>query len=275
MNALILAAGFGTRLEKGLLEYLQNPANSSGQKELVKSWIEGKPKGLVPVKGKPIVEHLLEQLVKAGIKKENIYIHTNSLHYAQFELWAKKAGIPVDNPGNIINNKIDDNKNRRGPIGDLHYALKRIGYDKPLLVLAQDTLVFNAEGKLYDLSTIISRYRKTGNSCIVVYKGEKSRLSYHGIVEEVKGRVIGFEEKPRIPKSNLIGAFFHLYSPAVLHWFKGTFTNWEKYIDKNLLEFIDLGKFVFEAEKVHRRLDIGKLEDVLEANKEELQRYKP
>ncbi len=268
MKALILAAGFGTRLEKDLQEYLQNPANSPEQKELVRSWVEGKPKGLVPVNGKPIVDYLLEQLVKAGIKKEDVYIHTNSLHYAQFKSWAESAGIPAgDFGGNIIDNGRGSNENRRGPIGDLYYALERIGYDGPLLVLAQDTLVFDEEGKPYDLGVMVNKHYESGNSYMVVYKGEKSRLSNHGLVKIVNGRVVEFEEKPEKPTSNLINASVYIYSPAVSYWIKDTFSDREKYMDRNVLEFIDFKEFAFEVERVHSRLDIGKIEDVLEANK--------
>lgn len=268
MKALILAAGFGSRLERGFQDYLKDPANSSEQKELVRAWVEGKPKGLIPVKGKPIVDYLLEQLAQAGIEKEKIYIQTNALHYPYFESWAKNKGIPAET--NIINNQRSSNKNRRGPIGDLCYALERIGYEQPLLVLAQDTLVFDAEGRLYDLRVMADKYYKSGNSSMVVYQGEKSRLSNHGLVEVVGGRAARFEEKPAVPKSDLINASVYLYSPAVLHWIKDTFADWEKYRDRNFLEFIDFGELVFEVEKASSRLDIGRIEDVLEANKEGL-----
>ena len=61
MKALILAAGFGTRLESTLNSY-QGP-----HREQLAKWVKDKPKGLVPVLGKPIVSHQLEQLTKAGV----------------------------------------------------------------------------------------------------------------------------------------------------------------------------------------------------------------
>ena len=81
MNALILAAGFGTRLESTLNSY------QSRHKEQLIKWVKDKPKGLVPIEGKPIVSHQLDQLRKAGVELNNIYVQTNQKYYHQFLEW--------------------------------------------------------------------------------------------------------------------------------------------------------------------------------------------
>lgn len=57
MKALILAAGFGTRLEKTLAEY-KGPHLSE-----LKRWVEGKPKGLVTIRVKGAEQSIVDYQV--------------------------------------------------------------------------------------------------------------------------------------------------------------------------------------------------------------------
>ena len=95
MKALILAAGFGTRLENSLVDY------KGPYQEQLKEWVQEKPKGLVPIKGKPLVNYQIEQLQAIGINLDQIYVHTNDKHYSQYLNWAKTFGIPKEN---VFNN---------------------------------------------------------------------------------------------------------------------------------------------------------------------------
>ena len=262
VKALILAGGFGVRLKRGVEEYLQSSKGFSNDQ--VQSWVSGKPKGLVLLEGKPLADYLLEQLKNAGINEKSIYVQTNSQYYPQFADWACESGIP---PSNVIDNGVKNNEERKGPLGDLYHALGVLGCDEPLLVIASDTLVYDSQGKLYDLGEMVKGYLNDGHSRIVAYDGEESRLSRHGIIEiDGEKSVVGFEEKPERPKSNLINASVYLYAPPVLRMIKEKFADWENYIDKGFLEFISFDEFKFKVEKAASRLDIGTLDDVLNAN---------
>ena len=261
MKALILAAGFGTRLERSLAEYT-GPHLSE-----LRRWVEGKPKGLVTIRvqgqEKSIVDYQVSQFTAAGIILEQIYVHTNAVHYPLFVRWATIIGIPREN---IINNGVKRNEDRLGPLGDLQYALDhRVGYNEPLLVVAQDTLVLDERGNVADLSRMVRGYDVDHCPRLVVYAGESSRLPSHGIVEVDGDVVVGFQEKPAQPRSNLVNASIHVYSPQVLGMVPGIVANLREREGQNIIQFI-YSCCTTKVEKAHRRIDVGTIQDVLAQN---------
>ena len=58
MKALILGAGYGKRLQDSL------DALPDGQKRLYASAVSGKPKPLVSIAQRPLIEYLLEKIEK-------------------------------------------------------------------------------------------------------------------------------------------------------------------------------------------------------------------
>ncbi len=254
MKALILAAGFGTRLEESYQNY------QGEYKKQLEEWVAGKPKGLVIIRGKPVVQHQLEQLLQAGLTPQDIFVHTNALYYSQYLAWRTSNGIPS---AHIFNNGVRDNDHRTGAVGDLRSALRQIGKDDTM-VLASDTLLFSGTN-LFDLNQIVWQYQHDETSRIIVYEGEKEKLSQYGIVEvDEQRRVIGFEEKPNVPKSNLVNASVHVYSSkmidAIFH------APLEPRAESGQVIASLYSHFQIIAERAARRLDIGTVEDVLREN---------
>jgi len=206
------------------------------------------------------VQHQLEQLLQAGLTTNDIFVHTNALYYSQYHAWATSVGIPERY---VFNNQIRDNNHRRGAVGDLRYALQRIGKND-LIVLASDTLLFSG-ATLFDLGLIIRQYQQDGISRIIVYEGESHKLSLHGIVQiDSDGKVVGFEEKPAVPKSNLINASVHLYTPKIVNAILQS--KLEPRAESGMLIAHLYPSFPIYVEKADSRLDIGTVEDVIKAN---------
>lgn len=257
MKALILAAGFGTRLEESFQKY------TGHYKAQLREWVAGKPKGLVIIKGKPVVQYQLEQLLSAGIEHHHIFVHTNDVYYSQYLSWARSVGLPEEN---IFNNTVRDNEHRLGAVGDLRYALERIPQDD-IIVMASDTLLFSGE-KIFNLQQMVQTYFSEGVTRIMIYEGEHATLSRYGIVQiDPSGTVIGFEEKPSQPKSNLVNASVHIYTKEIV----------DAILQSPLPDRAESGQvvaylyphFPIKAEKTARRVDIGTVEDVLRENVEE------
>lgn len=264
MKALILAAGYGERLTNSLQEY-----EGSHLTDLV-SWIGDKPKGLVSIKANGILEsllyHHLELLKNASINLRDIYIHTNDTFYNQYLEEALRLGLPESN---VINNKVKRKENRNGPLGDLRLALDNIiGYDEPLLVMSSDTLTFGEEG-LFDLNLLTNGHYEDGFSRIVVYEGEQDRLKNYGLVQVNDEWIMdGFQEKPQPPeepKSNLVNASVHLYSPDLLKEIPAIHNELGFNEKINVLQFL-YTKIPIKVEKAVSRLDIGTINDVLDIN---------
>src|SRR3989338_6382794 len=114
MKAIILAAGFGTRLY---------PITKST------------PKALLKINGKPLLDYLMDNLSKS--KPESVLIVTNNLFYKEFLFW--KYERTYSYPVHILNNGANTNEERKGAVCDLYDAVrdKRMK-DSDFLVLAGD-----------------------------------------------------------------------------------------------------------------------------------------
>ena len=264
MKALILAAGYGERLARSLQDY-----EGESLQELLE-WVGDKPKGLVSINVNgtlaPLLHHHVRQLRNASIKSEDIYIQTNSTFYSQYLNSALAIGLPAEN---VLDNGVQRTADRKSPLGDLRLALdSKVGYEKPLLVLSSDTLVFNENG-IFDLNLLMGGFNEDGLSRIVVYEGDPDRLRNYGLVQVDENSFLnGFQEKPKLPenpKSNLVNASVHLYSPAALREVPIIHDQLGFNERINVLQFL-YNKHQIKVEKAVRRLDVGTIQDVLRMN---------
>jgi glucose-1-phosphate thymidylyltransferase len=121
MIAIILAAGFGTRM----YPLTKNCA-----------------KALLPLNGKKVIDHIVKRLV--GF--EEIVIVTNNKFYNDFEEWKNDKRI------RIINNNVDNVEDAKGWVNDLTIGLKNI--EKDFLVLSSDNVF------CYDLNKMMKQFNK-------------------------------------------------------------------------------------------------------------------
>ena len=179
MKALILSAGYGTRLYP-----------------LTKN----KPKALLPIAGQPMIDHILDKLKNvSGVK--DIMIISNNKFFFKFKTWAsktqkkcKKFSVRVLNDGS---NAIED---RLGAIGDILFVLKKEKIKQDLLIVGGDN-IFD-----FDLRDFISFARqKKPQVSIGLYDIEDiKKASRFGVVKINKNnRVVLFQEKPKSPKTSL------------------------------------------------------------------------
>lgn len=184
MKALILAAGYATRLYPLTKEY---------------------PKPLLKVGSKPIINYILEKLEKIDEIGE-ILIVTNSKFISQFRRWAK--GIKSKKPLRLIDDLTKNHNDRRGAIGDIDFVLKKTRLKDDLLVIGGDNL-FN--GGLQDFLA----FAKTGKSHPVIgaYRLKDIRLARnYGVVKlDKERRLVSFQEKPKNPKSRLVAMCLYYF----------------------------------------------------------------
>ena len=184
MKALILAAGYATRLR---------PLTDSS------------PKMLLPLAERPMLDYLLDRIREVG-EIDQIHLVTNAQFAPIFRDWAP-TDVTVHDDGTT------SNEDRLGAIGDIAFTFERAelqGTD--LLVVAGDNLIG------YSLADFVTFQREKGGSAIAVHAVEdRELLSQYGIVElDEDDRVVGFEEKPAEPKSNLAATASYLYRGADL-----------------------------------------------------------
>jgi glucose-1-phosphate thymidylyltransferase len=243
MNALILAAGYATRLYPLTLN---------------------KAKPLLDIAGKPMIAWVVENLRGvAGI--ETIYIVTNAKFFADFETWAKDYQSKNRNfPFKVINDGSTTDENKLGAIGDINLVLTRENAaESDLLVIAGDNLFRES------LAGFLNYAGKTEATVGVHRVDDDEAIKKYGVVTvDADGVITHFEEKPKEPKSNLAAIALYFYSKNVLPLFTtyiaagnnpdqpGLFLQW-LYPRKPVNTFQITGQW----------LDIGSKETLEEANK--------
>jgi glucose-1-phosphate thymidylyltransferase len=187
MKAIILAAGYATRLYP-----------------LTKN----KPKALLPVGSKPILDHIIENILSIPVVDE-IFVVTNERFYQHFADWKKESNYEV--PITVYNDGTTSNENRLGALGDLKFVIDRANIEDDIIVAAGDNLMDFSLKDLYDF------YERVQSCCVCVKEVKDHEMEKMAIVlMDESNRVTDFEEKPKNPKSNL-GAFaVYIYTKDTL-----------------------------------------------------------
>jgi glucose-1-phosphate thymidylyltransferase len=191
MKVIVLAAGYATRLYPLTLT---------------------QPKPLLPVAGKPMVDHVLDNLTSIpGIAR--VYIVTNAKFADHFQKWAdnyraKKARLDFT----IVNDGSTDDSNKLGAIGDLHLVITREKVDDDIIVVAGDNLFSE------NLAAFGKFARQKNAPVLAVYDvGDLEEIrKYNAITIDVDGKITFFEEKPKQPKSTVTGIALYYYPRATI-----------------------------------------------------------
>lgn len=191
MKVVVLAAGYATRLYPLTLT---------------------RPKSLLPVAGRPMVEHVLARLAPIDWI-DGVYLVTNSKFAGQFRDWAgayrpPRPGVEVS----IVDDGTTDDANKRGAIGDLDLVIAEERIEDDLIVVAGDNLFSDSlEGFGHFCS------EKAAPVVGVYDVGSLERIKeYNSISVDEQGRIMFFEEKPERPTSTLTGIALYFYPRSTL-----------------------------------------------------------
>jgi glucose-1-phosphate thymidylyltransferase len=186
MKLVVLAAGYATRLYPLTLE---------------------RPKALLEVGGRPMIEHVLARLARIP-EIDSVYVVTNSKFAGQFREWADRYGAAVS----IFDDGTATEEDRLGAIGDLDLVLRGERLDDDLVVVASDNLFSEPVDEF-------ARFARAKDAPVVaVYDvGDLSRMSKYSVVEvDDDARITFFEEKPAAPRSTLSAIALYFYPRRVL-----------------------------------------------------------
>ena len=175
MKAIVLCAGFGTRLMPLTRE-------------------QAKP--LLPVAGAPIVEHLLRDLDASG-EITAVSLVSNHRFHEDFSKWrdgARFEHFRIE----VLDNGVTSLEEQRGAVSDLLWAKRRMKLDEPILAAAGDNLFRISFAAFF--SDVASR---DGSVVATYHEPELERLRRTGVAEvSGDGRIEQLIEKPDHPPSS-------------------------------------------------------------------------
>jgi UDP-N-acetylglucosamine diphosphorylase/glucosamine-1-phosphate N-acetyltransferase len=183
LRAFVLAAGKGTRMM---------PLTASV------------PKALLPVAGKPFLQHTLETLKACGMKRVTILVG-----------WGRREVERQFGDGSELGLKIDYLMQKK-PLGTGHaVGCAKDHMDEAFLSINGDVLV-NRE----TVRAMVNTYRDRGN--MVVAGAPVMNPSEFGILDTRKGRLRRIVEKAKKPPGNLANTGIYLFTPEIFGWIDKT-----------------------------------------------------
>jgi len=182
MKVLFLCAGYATRLYPLTLD---------------------RPKPLLPVGGRPILDYLLEKVEKID-KVEEIYIVTNDKFAKNFEEWSKSKRCKF--PIRVFNDGTKTNETRLGAVGDMQFVIEKVNLNDDLLVIAGDNLFE------FDLNDFIEYAKSKGITIAARFIENLEDMKRYGEVEvDSENKIVYMREKPQDPRSYIAASCIYYF----------------------------------------------------------------
>ena len=195
MKGILLVAGYATRLFP-----------------LTKD----KPKALLPVKGRPILDYIVDEMNTIP-ELDQIIVISNSKFAEQFRIWSDKRNIEQSDDKKIL--VLDDgtssDADKLGAIGDIHFCLESLDIKDDILIVAGDNLFTY---KLYDAWKIFSKEKK--DMILVKELPDNEDPGRFAIVSVDDNNIVtDMVEKPTSPKSRVAAFATYFYKQETLPLF--------------------------------------------------------
>ncbi|MCX6005439.1 MAG: sugar phosphate nucleotidyltransferase [Chloroflexi bacterium] len=169
MKCLILASGFGTRMYPLTLN---------------------KAKALLPYKGKPMINHIVDK-IPPDIE---ILVNVNKKFESDFYEWQKKQNRKIT----ICVEEVYSDEEKLGAIGSLNHWINKLSIQEDLLLFGSDNYFE------FDIADFISAFDGKHVLVAVYDMGDPKNATQYGVVKLMDKSITELEEKPAAPKSSLI-----------------------------------------------------------------------
>jgi len=179
MKAIILAGGYAKRMGQVAAEL---------------------PKSLLPIAGRPAIDHILDKLTE--IAPEKILLTTNIKFKPAFESWLTSKHLR--NIELVIEHSRSE-REKLGAVGALAQLAPKLKPDDYLVICGDNIFTSSLHGML-------EFYREKRKAVVVVYHQKSLEQVKLGSVVTLgsDNRVISFEEKPKKPTTTLVGACIYI-----------------------------------------------------------------
>ncbi|MFA6268558.1 MAG: nucleotidyltransferase family protein [archaeon] len=227
MKAIILAAGYGTRMYPLTINCA---------------------KALLPIGKRKALDFIAEKISSNFF--DEIIIVSNNKFCADFEKWKKetKSKIKIT----ILNNGTNSSEEAKGVTKDLALGLENVSDD--FLVISSDN-IFG-----FDLNKMAAEFIKLNKKPLIAVTDikDKEKAKRHGIVELDGNKIKSFEEKPIQPKSTIKSILCYILPQSTKQIVQELLTSGK---NEHLLERIFSKESVFAFPFEEYCHDIGNIED--------------
>lgn len=188
---------------------------AAGQGTRVRPLTKDLPKPMVPILGKPVMEYLIEHLVRYGITEimVNVAYHHRKIedYFGDGRRWGASIGYSyegVHDHGDIV-------PRPKGSAGGMK-AIQDFGgfFDETTLVICGDAIID------LDLAAALAEHQSKGAmASVVALDVPLDQVQNYGIVvANADGRIESFQEKPKpaVAKSTLASTGIYIFEPQVL-----------------------------------------------------------
>jgi len=192
MKAIILAAGYATRLYPLTID---------------------KPKALLPIAGKPILDYIVDE-IETIEEVTSLAIISNDKFYGNFEEWKahRKSRLDIT----VLNDNTTDDTNKLGAVGDISFAIDKLGIDEDILVMAGDNIF------TFKLKEFADYYKEKNADTILAKKidniNDLKRMG-NAVLNE-NGKVLDMVEKPENPPSDVAVFAVYMYKKETVPMIK-------------------------------------------------------
>ncbi len=234
MKCVLLAAGYATRMYPLTLNF---------------------PKPLLEIKGKTILDWIVDDLASGGKISQYIVI-SNHKYLPHFDKWVaskRSQGLDVV----VLDDGSTDNDNRLGAVKDIEFAIDRLSLDDDLLVLAGDNVMD------FSFNSFITYFEQKQTTCIMRYRvpGLKGPCKFGVATVDDEGKVLNMVEKPQVPESEWAVPPFYIYKRSDLGLFaKGIASGCRTDAPGSFIEWLCKQTSVHAYEMPGRRFDVGSIE---------------
>ena len=229
MKAFILAAGDGTRML---------PLTAS------------MPKALLPVAGKPLIQHMLETLKASKITDVTILVGPGRRRIEQEIGDGEDLGMNIDY---LVQKK---------PLGTANaVGIARESINEPFLAINGD-IVLNQP----TVKKVLASYKKNKSMMVTGFEVDNPRE--YGVFEVQKGKMLKVVEKSKRPPSNLANAGMYLFTPEIFNLIDKTQKSIRgEYEITDTLNMLAQNSDVYCETFEGEWMDVGRPWDLLKANK--------
>lgn len=195
IKGMILAAGQGTR---------------------VRPLTQDLPKPMIPILGKPVMEYLVEHLVKHGVDEIMVnvaYKHWKIENYfGNGSTWGANIGYSYEG----VYEYGEVSAKSMGSAGGMRKIQDFGGFfDTTTLVICGDALI-----DLDIQAAVLEHKAKKSMASVITLEVPLSEVSNYGVVEtDNNGRIIAFQEKPKPEeaRSTMVSTGIYIFEPEVIN----------------------------------------------------------